>query len=65
MVSGNNVVWQDARNGQSDINAKNLATGVEIPVCVNTATQYYPAIDGWAEDLPTPAVGEDELTIKG
>lgn len=29
------------------------------------STRYYPAIDGWAEDLPTPAVGEDELTIKG
>jgi Fic family protein len=29
------------------------------------STRYYPAIDGWAEDLPTPAGGEAELAGKG
>jgi beta propeller repeat protein len=45
-MSGNHLVWADNRNGNSDIYMYNIATGVETPVCVNSAEQRAPEIFG-------------------
>ena len=45
-VSGNIVVWQDSRNGNSDIYAYNLETGEEMQITTNEARQFHPRISG-------------------
>lgn len=45
-ISGNSVVWQDQRNGNSDIYGKDLSTGQEFPVTTNPSFQLDPAISG-------------------
>lgn len=45
-IDGSIVVWQDYRNGNWDIYAKNLNTGAETQITSNPYTQTAPAISG-------------------
>jgi len=45
-VSGGVTVWQDNRNGNWDVYAKDLGTGLEWAVCDNPANQWLPAVCG-------------------
>ncbi len=43
-IYGNNIVWQDSRNGNWDIYAYNLTTGAESQITTDTDNQNDPAI---------------------
>lgn len=45
-ISGDWLVWCDGRNGNSDIYAYNISTGVEKAICTNSASQWRPYISG-------------------
>ncbi len=45
-VSGNIVVWEENRNGNSDIFAYDLSTGTEIAVCTDSSSQFNHRISG-------------------
>ncbi len=45
-VSGSRVVWQDARNGNSDIYMLDTASGIETQITSDTAEQVNPQISG-------------------
>lgn len=45
-IHGNYIVWDDYRNGNSDIYMYNLATGIESRITTNPASQFYPNIHG-------------------
>lgn len=53
-ISGNNIVWTDSRNGNSDIYGYNMLTQEEFCVTANPDNQTDPAIDGntvvWVND---------------
>jgi len=45
-IYGTKVVWTDYRSGQADIYVKDLATGIETPVCTDPDNQGSPTIYG-------------------
>ena len=45
-IYGNKVVWQDYRNGNSQIYLYDITTGEEIRISPTNANQEYPAIYG-------------------
>jgi beta propeller repeat protein len=45
-ISGDIVVWNDNRNGESDIYGYDLATAETFPVCVADGTQVLPSVSG-------------------
>lgn len=47
-ISGDRVVWQDGRNGNSDIYMYNLSTGIESPISIDPLRQeqFHPRISG-------------------
>jgi beta propeller repeat protein len=46
-ISAKTVVWQDGRNGDADIYARNIGTdGAEFPVVTGTGDQVEPDVDG-------------------
>ncbi len=45
-VSGDRIVWDDYRNGNSDIYMYDISTEIETRITTNTANQYGPAISG-------------------
>ncbi|MBZ0167326.1 MAG: S8 family serine peptidase [Candidatus Omnitrophica bacterium] len=45
-VSGDRTVWQDARNGNSDIYLYDAGTGLETQITTDTAEQINPKISG-------------------
>lgn len=45
-ISGNVVVWQDDRNGNTDIYGYNMATQTEFPICTADGIQNAVAISG-------------------
>jgi beta propeller repeat protein len=45
-ISGDIIVWEDARNGLRDIYGYDLSTSTEFPICTNWEFQYNPAVSG-------------------
>lgn len=45
-VSGNVVVWEDVRNGNTDIYGCDVSIGSVFPICTDTACQSRPDISG-------------------
>jgi len=45
-ISGDRIVWQDYRNGYSDIYLYDISTGIESRVTTDSSSQYSPAISG-------------------
>jgi beta propeller repeat protein len=45
-IAGNQVVWQDMRNGNADIYLYDLSIGEQRALCTDPAAQEFPRIDG-------------------
>jgi len=45
-ISGDWIVWEDARNGSADIFGYNIASGSEVSICTATGGQSNPRISG-------------------
>ena len=45
-VGRNIIVWEDVRNGNTDIYAYDISKGFEFPICTNPADQFKPRISG-------------------
>jgi len=58
-ISGPLIVWEDSRNGNTDIYLYNLSSMEELPICTNPADQRQPKISGdwvvWEDKRHQPA----------
>lgn len=64
-LSGNRVVWEDRRNGNSDIYVYDLMAGREIQITNDPDQQERPEIDGdlvvWADTRKTKILNQHDL----